>query len=98
MKFFFKIAAMFSFYLLVVTQAFANGEGSHAPGEMHKDVATVDPVLIIIPVVVILGGIIIWRVMFSKKQTLPTQPPQAQPEAPKVVQQSSQPENIEAKK
>jgi hypothetical protein len=66
--------------LIFVSQALANGDGSHAPDEMHNDVATVDPMLIVIPVVVILGGIIIWKVMFSKRKTPPVQTPSAQPD------------------
>ena len=75
-----------------VSQALANGDGSHAPGEMHNDVATVDPILIVIPVVVILGGIIIWKVLFNKKHIPPSQaPPEKTPPAQeKTVSQSDE--------
>lgn len=98
MKLVSKITVLLSFYLFVVIQAFANGEESHAPGEEHNDVATVDPMLIIIPAVVILGGIVIWKVMFSKKQAPSTQAPQVHTEVPKATQPSNQPEKLEAKK
>ena len=102
MKFICKTVTLSGIYSLIfVSQALANGDGSHAPGEMHDDVAKVDPMLIVIPVVVILGGIIIWKVLFNKKHIPPTQTPQTpqpQTEIPKAVQPSSQPEKLEAKK
>ena len=70
MKFFFKIAAVFSTYLLVVTQTFANG-AAHAPGEEHNDVASVDPLVLIVLVAVIVVGFLLWKFVLNKKEASP---------------------------
>jgi hypothetical protein len=110
MKFFSKIAAVFNTYLLVVTQTFANGEGSHAPGQEH-DAATVDPLLLVgVVIAIAIGGFLLWKfVLHGPKsssttqsvltdKTPSTQTQQVQPEGPKIVQPSNQPEKLEAEK
>jgi len=79
----------------IVKTAFA-----HDTGIVHKEVpASVDPMLALgIVVIVAIGGIIIWKVMFSKKQATPTQTSQSQTEVSKTTLQSTQPEKLEAEK
>ena len=85
MKFFFKIAVLFGIYLLVVTQAFANGSASHAPGEEHNDVAAVDPLILIVPVVVIVVGFLLWKFVLHNPK-----PPSSSPVQPVPNPQSQE--------
>lgn len=94
MKFFYQIAALFGTYLLAVTQIFANGAGSHVPGEEHNDVAAVDPmVIVIVPVALVVGGFILWKfVLNNHKSSSPTAsvPEKTPPAQEKTVSQNNQ--------
>ena len=75
----------------IVSLIFPFIASSHESDTVHEEVpATVDPMVAI--------GVVVWKLMQGKKHVPPVTNPQAQPEAPKTVQQSNQPENIEAKK
>ena len=84
----------------IVSLIFPFVASSHESDTVHEEVpATVDPMLALgVVVVVAIGGVVVWKLMQGKKHVPPVTNPQAQPEAPKTVQQSNQPENIEAKK
>jgi len=84
----------------IVSLIFPFIASSHESDTVHEEVpATVDPMVAIgVVVFVAIGGIIIWRVMFSKKKAPTVQSSNVQAETPKVDSQPSQPENIEAKK
>ncbi|OGH30493.1 MAG: hypothetical protein A3E40_04300 [Candidatus Levybacteria bacterium RIFCSPHIGHO2_12_FULL_37_9] len=84
----------------IVSLIFPFIASSHESDTVHEEVpATVDPMVAIgVVVFIVIGGIIIWRVMFSKKKAPTVQSSNVQAETPKVDSQPSQPENIEAKK
>lgn len=72
--------------------ALPNSAFAHEAEIAHEEVpASVDPMVAIgVVVFIAIGGVIIWKVMFSKKKTPPIQAPQVQTESTKVVKESNQ--------
>lgn len=86
--------------LMLLLLVFPLSAFAHETEMVHEEVpATVDPMVAIgVVVIVIIGGIIIWKVMFGKKQSPIAQTKEVPTETLKNVQQSSQPEKLETKK
>ena len=76
MKFVYKILSQLGVYFIIFTSdALANGDDTHAPGEMHNDAVAVDPlIIVIVPVVLIVGGFLLWKFILTKKEIPPAQP------------------------
>ena len=98
MKFFYKILSQLGVYFIIFTsEALANGDDAHAPGEMHNDAVAIDPlIIIIVPIVLIVGGLILWKfVLNNHKSSSPTAsvPEKTPPAQEKTVSQNNQIDN-----
>ena len=101
MKFFYKILSQLGVYFIIFTsEALANGDDAHAPGEMHNDAVAIDPlIIIIVPIVLIVGGLILWKFVLHTPNAPKSSPPaqSAQLEKTPPVQEKSVSQSDEKK-
>ena len=94
MKFFCKILSQICVYFIIfASDALANGDDTHAPGEMHNDAVAIDPlIIIIVPIVLIAGGLILWKFVLHNNKSTPDQLKPKSQEQTVNTQTSSVPE------